>query len=256
MTRYEYFNVEVRDGIASVAMNRPPLNVLHNPMMTEFNRLLETTLADKNLAALVLRATGKAFSAGVDVSDHSADKVADMIRLFHGIFRKLAATDALTIAAVNGAALGGGCELACFCDIVLASERAKFGQPEVQVGVFPPVAACVLPPQVGIKKAIELNALGATIDGKEAHRIGLVNQVFPAEEFDKKVSEYLEGIKKLSRPVVRLAKCATSLIVRKQMLEQLDATEAMYLGELMALQDANEGIAAFMEKRPPIWKHK
>ena len=252
---YEFFAVETSDGVAAVTMNRPPLNVLHNPMMDEFNRLLETTLADKNLAAIVLRATGKAFSAGVDVSDHSADKVADMIRLFHGIFRKLAATDALTIAAVQGAALGGGCELACFCDIVLASERAKFGQPEVQVGVFPPVAACVLPPQIGIKKAIELNALGATIDGKEAHRIGLVNQVFPVEGFDQKVSEYLEGIKRLSRPVVRLAKRATSLVVRKQILEQLDATEAMYLGELMKLQDAHEGIAAFMEKRPPIWKH-
>lgn len=255
MSKYEFFSLEVQDGIASVAMNRPPLNVLHNPMMSEFNRLLETTLADRNLAALVLRAAGKAFSAGVDVSDHSADKVADMIRLFHGIFRKLAATDALTIAAVQGAALGGGCELACFCDIVLASERAKFGQPEVQVGVFPPVAACVLPPQVGIKKAIELNALGATIDGKEAHRIGLVNQVFPAEEFDQRVGEYLEGIKKLSRPVVRLAKRATSLVVRKQILEHLDATEAIYLDELMKLQDANEGIAAFLEKRKPIWKH-
>jgi|CXWL01.1.fsa_nt_gi cyclohexa-1,5-dienecarbonyl-CoA hydratase len=255
MSQYEYFNVEVQDGVATVTMNRPPLNVLHNPMMDEFNRVLETTLADKNLAALVLRATGKAFSAGVDVSDHSADKVGDMIRLFHGIFRKLAATDVLTIAAVQGAALGGGCELACFCDIVLASERAKFGQPEVQVGVFPPVAACVFPPQVGIKKAIELNALGATIDGKEAHRIGLVNQVFPVEEFDNKVTEYLAGIKKLSRPVVRLAKRATSFVVREQMLKQLDETEAMYLDELMKLHDAHEGIAAFMEKRPPVWKH-
>lgn len=255
MSRYEFFNVEVQDGVAAVSMDRPPLNVLHNPMMDEFNRVLEATLSDKNLAALVLRAAGKAFSAGVDVSDHSADKVGDMIRLFHGIFRKLAATDAVTIAAVQGAALGGGCELACFCDIVLASERAKFGQPEVQVGVFPPVAACVFPPQIGIKKAIELNALGATIDAKEAHRIGLVNQVFAVEEFDNKVNEYLAGIKKLSRPVVRLAKRATSLVVRQQILEQLDATEAMYLGELMELQDAHEGIAAFMEKRPPVWKH-
>src|SRR3989304_2426962 len=117
MKTYEFFDVQVEDGVATVTMNRPPLNVLHNPMMDEFNRVLETTLADKNLAALVLRATGKAFSAGADVSAHSADKVADMIRLFHGVFRKLAATDAPTIAVVHGAALGGGCELACFCDI-------------------------------------------------------------------------------------------------------------------------------------------
>lgn len=255
MSNEIHVKLEIAEGLAMITLDRPPLNVLNIPMMTELNSLLENVLTRNDTAALLIRGSGKAFSAGVDVADHTADRVGEMIRLFHGIFRKLALTDTLTIAAVQGAALGGGCELACFCDIVLASERAKFGQPEVQVGVFPPVAACVLPPQVGIKKAIELNALGATIDGKEAHRIGLVNQVFPAEEFDKKVGEYLEGIKRLSRPVVRLAKRATSLVVRKQILEQLDAAEAIYLDELMKLQDAHEGIAAFMEKRPPKWKH-
>lgn len=255
MSSYEFVQTDTAEGVATVTMNRPPLNVLHNAMMDEFNRVLEAALSQKNLAALLLRSVGKAFSAGVDVSDHSADKVEDMIRLFHGLFRKLASTDVLTIAAVQGAALGGGCELACFCDIVLASEKAKFGQPEVQVGVFPPVAACVFPPQIGIKKAIELNAIGATIDAKEAHRIGLVNQVFAPEEFDQKVGEYIAGIKKLSRPVVRLAKRATCLTVRRQMLEQLEETERLYLGELMKLRDAHEGIAAFMEKRTPNWQH-
>lgn len=255
MSDEKHVQLEIAEGFATITLDRPPLNVLNVPMMTELNGLLEDVLTRNDTAALLIRGCGKAFSAGVDVADHTADRVGEMIRLFHGIFRKLAQTDALTIAAVQGAALGGGCELACFCDIVLASERAKFGQPEVQVGVFPPVAACVFPPQIGIKKAIELNALGATIDAKEAHRIGLVNQVFAAEEFDQKVGEYLEGIKRLSRPVVRLAKRATSLTVRRQMLEQLEETEAMYLGELMKLQDAHEGIAAFMEKRSPVWKH-
>jgi len=255
MSNEKHVKLEIAEGLATITLDRPPLNVLNVPMMTELNGLLENVLTRNDTAVLLIRGSGKAFSAGVDVADHTTDRVGEMIRLFHGIFRKLAATDALTIAAVQGAALGGGCELACFCDIVLASDRAKFGQPEVQVGVFPPVAACVFPPQVGIKKAIELNVLGATIDGKEAHRIGLVNQVFPVEEFDQRVGEYLEGIKRLSRPVVRLAKRATSLLVRKQILEQLDAAEAMYLDELMKLHDAHEGIAAFLEKRPPIWKH-
>jgi cyclohexa-1,5-dienecarbonyl-CoA hydratase len=255
MSDFEFLSLETADGVAVVTMNRPPLNVLNNPMMDALNRLLEPAAADRGLAAIVIRGAGKSFSAGVDVSDHAADKVADMIRLFHGIFRKLASTDALTIAAVQGAALGGGCELACFCDIVLASERAKFGQPEVQVGVFPPVAACVFPPQVGIKKAIELNALGVTIDAAEAHRIGLVNQVFPAADFDTRVGEYLGAIKKLSRPVVRLAKRATLLAVREQLLARLEAAEALYLDELMPLHDANEGIAAFVEKRQPVWRH-
>ncbi len=253
---YEFLTVETSHGVASITMNRPPLNVMHNPMMAEFNTVLESVLSGEDLAAIVIRATGKAFSAGVDVADHTDDKVGDMIRHFHGIFRKLASTDALTIAAVQGAALGGGCELACFCDIVLASHKAKLGQPEVQVGVFPPVAACVFPPQIGIKKAIELNALGATVTAEEAHRIGLVNQVYPADEFDTRVEAYLDGIRKLSRPVVRMAKRATTLVAREQILSHLERTEKIYLDELIRLSDAHEGIAAFMEKRAPNWQHK
>ncbi len=255
MSEYEFLNLETTGGVATVTLNRPPLNVLHNPMMEELNALLEALVAKTTLAAIAIRADGKAFSAGVDVADHTADKVGDMIRLFHGIFRKLASTNALTIAAVQGAALGGGCELACFCDIVLASDRAKFGQPEVQVGVFPPVAACVFPAQVGIKKAVELTVLGATIRADEALRIGLVNAVYAADTFDAKVDEYLDGVRKLSRPVVRLAKRATVRSTRAQVLSDLDQIERIYLNELMKLNDAHEGIAAFMEKRAPQWTH-
>lgn len=255
MSDYEFLQTEVSDGIAEIVLNRPPLNVLHTTMMTELDSAIESAQAG-DIAALVIRADGRAFSAGVDVADHTADKVGEMIRRFHGIFRKLAATDALTIAAVQGAALGGGCELACFCDIVLASDRAKFGQPEVQVGVFPPVAACILPPQVGIKKAVELTALGATIKADEAHRIGLVNAVYPADEFDARVGAYLDDIRKLSRPVVRMAKRAVMLRERQEILQHLDRAERLYLDELMKLSDSHEGISAFMEKRTPNWKHE
>ena len=256
MSGEEYVQLNLSDGIATITMNRPPVNVLHIPMMTELNTLLETVLDDSDLAALVIRAEGKAFSAGVDVADHTADKVGEMIELFHGIFRKLASTDALTIAAVHGAALGGGCELACFCDIVLASDRAKFGQPEVQVGVLPPISACIFPPQIGIKKAIELNTLGTSIDAAEARAIGLVNQVYPRDEFDSRVEAYLADIRKLSRPVVRLAKRATVAVTRRQILPHLDEVEKLYLEDLMGLADAHEGIAAFIEKRTPDWKHR
>jgi cyclohexa-1,5-dienecarbonyl-CoA hydratase len=255
MSKYEFLEFETVEGISTITLNRPPLNVLHIPMMGELNEALETVAADSGLAALVIRAQGKAFGAGVDVADHTPDKVGEMIELFHGIFRKLASTDALTIAAVNGAALGGGCELATFCDIVLASDRAKFGQPEVQVGVFPPVAACVLAPQVGIKKAVELCAVGATINADEAKAIGLVNQVYPADEFDARVGEYLNTIRKLSRPVVRMAKRATMRVCREQIMAHLEANEKLYLDELMKLSDAHEGIAAFLAKRAPNWKH-
>ena len=255
MSDYKFIEVRVEDGIADLRLNRPPLNVLHIPMMEEFNRVLDSLNARSDFAAIVIRGAGKAFSAGVDVADHTAERTAGMIGLFHWIFRKLAATDALTIAAVGGAALGGGCELACFCDVVLASDRAKFGQPEVQVGVFPPVAACVLPLQVGLKKAIELTVLGATIDAAEGQRIGLVNQVYPSEQFETSVARFLEGITKLSRPVVRAAKRAIMVGIRESLLSHLDRAEEIYLGDLMKLRDAQEGIAAFLENRAPVWAH-
>lgn len=257
MGDYRFLQYGRQGGVATITLDREPLNVLHNPMMAELNDLLDEALQGDDLpAALVFRARHKAFCAGVDVADHTGDKVGEMIDLFHGIFRRLAASDVLTIAAVGRAALGGGCELACFCDIVLASAKARFGQPEVQVGVLPPVAACILPLQVGLKKAVELNALGATIGAAEAKEIGLVNQVYPVEEFDEKVDEYLAAIDKLSRPVVRLAKKTTVLADRERMLEHLERVEQIYLDELMKLADAHEGIAAFLEKRAPQWNHR
>ena len=255
MNEYEFFELSVTDGIATITLDRPPLNILHNPMMAGLNEVLERVLADSDLAAVVFRHHGKAFSAGVDIGDHTQENVREMIELFHGIFRKLASTDALTVAVVNGAALGGGCELACFCDIVLSSDRSKFGQPEVHVGVLPPVAACTLPLQVGIRKAVELTALGTTIRAAEAHRIGLINQIYRTERFGEQIEAYLDGIRKLSRPVVRLAKKATTLVAREQLLAHLERVERLYLDELMRLPDAHEGVAAFIQKRPPVWSH-
>jgi len=255
MREYEFFKLNVNDGIATISLDRPPLNVLHTPMMVRLNEALQDLSANDDIVAVVFRGSGKAFCAGVDVGDHTAGKVGAMIELFHGIFRKLASTDALTIAAVNGAALGGGCELACFCDIVLASDRARFGQPEVQVGVFPPVAACTLPLQVGLRHAIELTALGQTIDAAEARRIGLVSHVYTTDEFDQRVEACLDHIRTLSRPVVRMAKKATTLVAREQILAHLEKAERLYLDELMTLSDAHEGVAAFIEKRAPAWSH-
>lgn len=254
MAEFQFIRLETVGGIGIITLNRPPLNVLHNPMMAELNSALES-LVGADVAAIVFRAEGKAFSAGVDVADHEGEKAADMIRLFHGIFRKQAATDALTVALVQGAALGGGCEVACFCDIILASDKAKFGQPEVQVGVIPPVAACMFPLRVGLAKAVELTALGETVPAAEAHRIGLISHVYPVEEFAARAEAYLAGIRKLSRPVVRAAKRAVWLTARQPMLQHLDRAERLYLEELMQLSDAHEGLAAFLAKRAPVWTH-
>ncbi len=255
MSSYEFIQLARAESVATVTLNRPPLNILHIPMMTELNAALEPLVHDVDLAAILFRATGKAFCAGVDVADHAADKVGEMMAQFHGIFRKLAVSDALIIAAVDGAALGGGCELATFCDVVLASERARLGQPEVQVGVFPPVAACILPTRIGLQKAIAFNALGTTLDAAESLRIGLVDFVYPAAEFAARVDAYVANVQKLSRPVVRLAKRATAGDARARFLARLDEVERLYANELMKLADAHEGLTAFLEKRSPRWTH-
>lgn len=255
MATFEFIDVQASDGVVSITLNRPPLNVLHLAMMAEINTALEASLADRAVGALVFRGAGKAFSAGVDVADHTADHVAEMVRRFHGIFRKLLATDVLTIAAVQGAALGGGCELACFCDVVLASERAKFGQPEVKVGVFPPIASCIYPLRIGLHRAIEMNVLGNTLDAAEALRIGLADRVLPQESFDAAVNEYVSQVRRLSRPVMRLAKRAVLLAAHEQVLSHLEQAESLYLNELMKLGDAHEGLTAFLAKREPNWKH-
>lgn len=255
MAKFEFIDVQASDGVVSITLNRPPLNVLHLAMMAEINTALEMSLADRSVGAVVFRAVGKAFSAGVDVADHSVDRVGEMIRQFHGIFRKLLATDVLTIAAAQGAVLGGGCELACFCDVVLAGERAKFGQPEVKVGVFPPVASSVFPLRMGLGRAIEMNVLGNSVDANEALRLGLVDRVFSHESFDASVDAYVAQVRQLSRPVMRLAKRAVFLAAREQILSHLERAESLYLNELMKLRDAHEGIAAFLEKREPNWTH-
>lgn len=253
---FEHIQAGVTGGVATLTLNRPPLNVMHIPMMAEINAALEPVVRDESVAAIVLRAEGKAFSAGVDIADHTAEKVGEMIRVFHDIFRKLARTDALTIAAVQGAALGGGYELAAFCDVVLASTKAKFGQPEVMVGCFPPVAASVLTFKIGLHRAIEFNALGATIEATEAHRIGMTSRLFTPEEFSAGVENYVAQIRKLSRPVIRLAKRATVGASSEAILAHLKKAEELYLKDLMRLSDAHEGLAAFMEKRAPNWTHK
>ena len=133
---YQHIQMEMKEGLATIILNREPLNVLNIAMMKEINQALDSLKGEK-FKLLLFKARGKAFSAGVDVGEHLGDQVEEMIEVFHGIFRRMDALPAVSIASVQGAALGGGCELALYCDLVLASEKAKFGQPEIQVGVFP-----------------------------------------------------------------------------------------------------------------------
>jgi cyclohexa-1,5-dienecarbonyl-CoA hydratase len=255
---FEFIRFEKRDGAAWLVLNKPPFNVLDIAMMREINAALEGLGADPGAKILVFEAAegSKAFSAGVDVSEHTSDMVQEMIEVFHRIFRLLQGLDVPTLAVVGGAALGGGCELALFCDLVIASEKASFGQPEIQVGVFPPVAAVALPGIIGPKKAIELLLTGDRLRAAEAERLGLVNKVVPPDELAAAADELVGKLTKLSAAVLRLTKRAVRVGSVGSFGDGLAAVEEVYLGPLMATEDAHEGLAAFMEKRAPVWKDK
>ena len=193
--------------MATITLKREPLNVLNIAMMKEINQALDS-LKGQSFKLLLFKAAGKAFSAGVDVGEHLGDQVNEMIEVFHGIFRRMDRLPAVSIASVQGAALGGGCELALYCDLVIASEKAKFGQPEIQVGVFPPIAALIMPRLTARKKALELVLSGDIIPAQEALSLGLINKVVPAEALEEELQKFLGKFSGLSGLVMALTKKA------------------------------------------------
>lgn len=224
--------------------------------MVQINEALERFLKDESLKLVIIDHNGKAFSAGVDVSDHMGDKAPKMIKEFHGIFRKLNKLKCPTLASIKGAALGGGCEIAIFCDIVLTSDKAKFGQPEIKVGVFPPIAVLAFPQIIGNKKAFELIMLGEIIDAEEALRLGISNQIFPLESYEQEYNKFIESFNALSTVVLQYTNKAYKKALGIDFEAKLDEIEDFYLEELMSTHDANEGLQAFLEKRPPNWQNR
>jgi cyclohexa-1,5-dienecarbonyl-CoA hydratase len=235
-----------------ITLADPPLNILDVAMLEELRDAIARVASDRHL--LIIDSQGdKAFSAGASVQDHLGDRVATMLGYFHDCFRMLAKLEVVTVALVRGAALGGGCELALACDFVLASDRAKFGQPEINLGVFPPVAAYQLSRQIAPRKGLELLLTGDSIDALTAERLGLVNAVFPLAEFDARADEWLQRLYKQSASSLRFTKRAFRLAQSADFNERLGAVERLYLDELMETHDANEGLNAFVEKRKPVW---
>lgn len=255
---YQTINFQVDGPVARLTLNRPPLNIINIPMMAEMVEAVASLREQPDVKVLVIEAAAgsKAFSAGVDVTDHTANKVHDMIHGFHRLFRLLADLSIPTLAVVNGAALGGGCELAIFCDMIVASERAKFGQPEIKVGVFPPMAAVMLPRLIPHHRALELLLTGETIEAAEAYRLGLVNRVAPPEALAAAAQELVAKLAALSGSVLRYTRKAAWLGASGSFPEALAAVEKLYLEKLMQTHDAHEGLAAFIEKRPPEWQNK
>ena len=255
MSDWKHVETSQRTGALFLRLNRPPLNIFNMEMMGEINQALDDAVTRPEIRFIVFAGSGpKAFSAGADAKDHTPDRVAEMLDRFHRIFRTLYASDKISVARVHGHCLGGGCELATFCDFVIAAEDARFGQPEIKLGCFPPVAAVIFPALIGQRRAMELRLSGRTITAQEAHLMGLVNRVVPASELDAAVDECIAQLSQLSAPVLALAKKAIFAATGLDFNRALSEVEEIYLKSLMKTADAQEGIRAFLEKRPPVWQ--
>src|SRR3989442_5363445 len=255
---FQPIKFHIDDRVARMTFARPPLNVFNIAMMREMGEALNECLPQRDLAAIVFDAAPgtRAFSAGVAVEEHVPETVIQMLDSFHSVFRLLAQISRPVIAVVDGPALGGGCELVAACDIVIASERARFGQPEIKLGVFPPVAAILLPRIIGENRASELILTGEMIDAGEARRLGLVSYVVPSAELEQKTESLLVKLRELSASSLAMARAALDLGGRSGFESVLTEVENLYLNELMKTEDASEGVHAFMEKRKPEWRNK
>jgi cyclohexa-1,5-dienecarbonyl-CoA hydratase len=248
---------ERKGRVGFITIDRPPLNVLNIEAFDSLHDALrEMTSGESGADIVVIRAAGeKAFCAGADIGDHTPEAAPRMLESFHRVARLLWSIDAVTVAAARGAALGGGFELLQCCDIVVAAEDIKLGQPEILVGSFPPIASVVLPDAVGHQIASDLVLTGRRVTGQEGLARGMVSRLVPVSDLDAEVERVVEALEKSSGAVMRLAVKALRGSRSEGLVASLAKTERIYIDELLKLDDAREGIEAFMEKRPPKWNH-
>ena len=252
----ETIHVEIASGLARITLDRPPVNVLTTEMMRELAAALRRVAANDAVRVVRLEAAGKTFSAGVDVGDHLGDLLPSMMAALGDLFVAFSSVPQPIVAVVQGAALGGGLEVVLGCDLVVASEKATFGQPEIKLGVFAPPATVLLPFRIGLGAATGLLLTGESVGAVEARHLGLANAVFPVEGFDEAATAWIGKLLALSGAALLLAKRAIRESYGNPVGEAHSRVHDLYMNDLMATEDAHEGLRSFVEKRPAVWKHR
>ena len=259
LLEYENIGVDISGTVARITLNRPSTNnSLTIRMMKEITQAIEQLHDANQVRVVLLEATSdsKAFSAGVALADATPERAFQMVESFHGIFLAMLEISKPVVTVVNGPAVGAGCELALFGDLVVASEKAVFAQPEVRAGLFPPIAAIFLPHLIGPKRALQMILTGERIGAKEALDLGLVNRLVPEAELGSAVEALLTQISEQSAPVLEMAKKVMYLSIGLPLQDAMKKSANLYLNHLMDLEDSQEGLRAILERRKPVWKNK
>lgn len=249
--------LDQNERVLTITWDQPPLNVFDLVLLRELDRALARCAGESTVDVVVLQGAGsRAFSAGVDIKDHTPEKVPEMLEVVHGVIRKLLALPQPTIALVRGACLGGGCEVASCCDLIVAAEESSFATPEIIVGCYPPVALARFSSLIGYHRAAEMILTGRRFSAGEAQAMGLINRVFPEAELPAGLQALVDELLGKSAAVQRLALKGLREIALQGFAAALKRSEQIYCDELLRTEDVAEGVQAFLQKRPPDWRHR
>lgn len=256
-TSFTHIHFDDSSFVAHLTLNEPPYNVLTVPLMNEMAEAIESLNGRGDIKCILLdSASPKAFSAGISLEDSKPDRVFQTLEAFNRVFEAIREISKPLIVVVNGPAIGAGSELVAFGDMVIATPNARFAQPEVKMGVFPPFAAIMLPQLIGPKKTYELILTGQALGAEEAQALGFVNRVVPEQALSQTVNEILAKIGEFSAPVLEMTKRVISNSLGLPFSQAMKASQDIYLNQLMSLEDVREGLRAVLEKRKPVWKNK
>lgn len=254
--QFQFIKHHIESGVARMTLNRPEHNLLNEPMLRELADGIAFVADRADVKLIVLDSACKVFCGGIDVGEYTSERVFQMVEAFHSVFAGILESSKPVLTVLNGPAIGGGAELAVFGDLVVATPKARFAQPEITIGVFPPLASTILPFLVGPKVALELVLLGEPITAERALELGLLNRLVPEAQLEATVDGLIAKITSHSGPVLTMAKRAIVGGIGLSLRDGLKNSMNIFLNELYRLEDSQEGLRALVEKRKPNWKNR
>jgi cyclohexa-1,5-dienecarbonyl-CoA hydratase len=254
----EFQSVKFRmdGGVARMTLNRPEHNLLNEAMLRELADGIVYAGDQGEVKLIVLDSAAKVFCGGIDIGEYTSQRVFQMLDAFHAVFSAMLDVGKPVVCVVNGPAIGGGAELAAFGDLIIATPKARFAQPEISIGIFPPLASTILPYLVGPKVALELVLTGEPVTAERALELGMINRLVPEAQLEQTVADLVNRINAHSGPVLMMAKKAILGGMGLSLRDGLKQSMNIFLNELYRLDDSQEGLRALQEKRKPNWKNR
>jgi cyclohexa-1,5-dienecarbonyl-CoA hydratase len=253
---FQFVKVRAEGDVGHLTLDRPDHNLLNERMLSELAVGINSFGDRNNIKLIILDSAVKAFCGGIEIGEYTQRRIFQLLDAFHGAFSAMLDTSKPLLVVVNGPAFGGGAELAALGDLVIATPKAKFAQPEIKLGVFPPLAAAILPYLLGPKQALELVLTGETMSAERARDLGLVNWLVPEDGLQKKIDDVTAKVTAQSAPVLTMAKKAIMGSLGLPLRDGVRNSMKVFLNELAELEDSQEGLRALVEKRAPKWKNR